>query len=115
LKFFSIEEAEAQIPRLEEIFGRIVQLRTQMRVLEAKRDRTHLTTFVELVREELDTVTAMGPQVKDLDTGLVDWVTRAGGREVLLCWRLGEKRVAYWHELDAGFAGRRPIEELPLD
>jgi hypothetical protein len=54
----------------------------------------------------------LGAQVKDLDTGLIDFPARRGDEDVLLCWRLGEPEVAHWHGLDDGFAGRRP---LPFD
>jgi hypothetical protein len=60
----------------------------------------------------IDEITEHGVQVKDIDTGLVDFPARRRGETVLLCWRLGEDEVAYWHTLDGGFAGRRP---LPLD
>jgi hypothetical protein len=52
---------------------------------------------------------ALGVLVKDLDQGLVDFPARNGDDEVLLCWRLGEDEVAFWHALDDGFAGRRPL------
>jgi hypothetical protein len=52
---------------------------------------------------------ALGVLVKDLDQGLVDFPARNGDDEVLLCWRLGEDEVAFWHTLDDGFAGRRPL------
>lgn len=55
---------------------------------------------------------ALGVQVKDLDTGLVDFPARRGDEDVLLCWQLGEPEVAWWHGPEDGFAGRRP---LPLD
>jgi hypothetical protein len=51
-------------------------------------------------------------QVKDLDRGLVDFPALHDGEEVLLCWQVGEDEVAYWHGVDEGFAGRKP---LPLD
>lgn len=50
-----------------------------------------------------------GVQVKDVATGLVDFPARHGGRDVLLCWRVGEQEVAYWHGADEGFAGRKPL------
>ncbi len=54
---------------------------------------------------------AMGIVLKDPDTGLVDFLNRRpDGHEVYLCWRYGEKEVAFWHELDAGFAGRSGCE-----
>ena len=53
-----------------------------------------------------------GAQVKDADEGLVDFPALRGGEEILLCWRLGEDEIAFWHDLEQGFAGRRPLEEL---
>jgi len=52
-----------------------------------------------------------GVIVRDLDAGLCDFTTALEGREVYLCWVVGEERIAHWHEVDAGFAGRRPIDE----
>ena len=54
----------------------------------------------------------LGAVVKDVDTGLVDFPAVHRGRDVLLCWCLGEEEVAHWHDLEGGFAGRR---ELPFD
>ena len=51
----------------------------------------------------------LGVLVKDLDEGLVDFPALRGNEEVLLCWRLGEDEVAFWHSLEGGFAGRRPL------
>jgi hypothetical protein len=52
---------------------------------------------------------ALGVQVKDLDRGLVDFPALRDGEEVLLCWQVGEEVVAYWHGVDEGFAGRKPL------
>ena len=60
----------------------------------------------------VDEIGEHGAQVKDLDTGLIDFPALRGGETVLLCWQLGEDEIAYWHTVDDGFAGRRP---LPLD
>ena len=51
----------------------------------------------------------VGALVKDLDEGLVDFPAQREGEEVLLCWRLGEDEVGYWHGVDKGFSGRRPL------
>jgi len=51
----------------------------------------------------------LGAQVKDLDEGLVDFPARRGDEDVLLCWRLGEDEIEFWHGLDEGFSGRRPL------
>jgi hypothetical protein len=57
----------------------------------------------------LEEIQDLGVLVKDLDTGLVDFPSVREGRDVLLCWRLGEDEVAFWHGYDDGFAGRQPI------
>jgi hypothetical protein len=65
----------------------------------------------ELVRV-IDEIVDRGAQVKDIDEGLIDFPALSGGETVLLCWKLGEDEIRYWHTLEDGFAGRR---ELPLD
>lgn len=62
------------------------------------------------VRRLLVEVQATGIVLRDLDRGLVDFPAILDGREVYLCWELGEDEVAYWHDLDTGFGGRKPLE-----
>ena len=64
------------------------------------------TTELAAIVDELH---ELGVQVKDLDSGLVDFPSRRDGEQVLLCWRLGEDEVAFWHGLEDGFAGRQPL------
>ena len=52
----------------------------------------------------------VGAQIKDINTGLLDFSALRDGREVYLCWQYGEGNIAYWHELEDGYAGRQPIE-----
>jgi hypothetical protein len=60
----------------------------------------------------VDEIATHGAEVKDLDTGLIDFPALRRGETVLLCWQLGEDEIEWWHTVDDGFAGRRP---LPLD
>ncbi|HSP54867.1 MAG TPA: DUF2203 domain-containing protein, partial [Dehalococcoidia bacterium] len=60
----------------------------------------------------VERVNDMGCELKDLDRGLVDFRSIIGDQEIYLCWMLGEEHITHWHDLDAGFAGRRPLEEL---
>ena len=60
----------------------------------------------------VDEIGDRGAQVKDLDDGLIDFPALHGGETVLLCWQLGEDEIGWWHTVEDGFAGRRP---LPLD
>jgi hypothetical protein len=62
----------------------------------------------DLVHQIMDT----GAVIKDLDNGLVDFPALREGHEVYLCWQHGEERIDFWHEKDAGFAGRQPIEQF---
>jgi hypothetical protein len=61
-----------------------------------------------LIHEILDT----GVQIKDINIGLLDFSALRDGHEVYLCWKYGEGDIAFWHEVDAGFAGRQPIENF---
>ncbi len=66
----------------------------------------------DALRDELSAIGATGCVVRDLDTGLSDWLGEHGGHDVWLCWRVGELECAWFHGLEDGFAGRRPITEL---
>lgn len=82
-------------------------VRTQVEALQ--REAQALAEEIERYRGEL---AELGIEMKGPDVGLVDFPGRINGRPVCLCWRLGEPSVQYWHELDAGFAGRRPLLSL---
>jgi hypothetical protein len=60
----------------------------------------------------IDEINDRGVQVKDLDEGLVDFPALRGGETVLLCWKLDEDEIRYWHRVEDGFAGRRSIEDF---
>jgi hypothetical protein len=101
--------------RLEELQGEqreVVQLiagnGSGYAVGEARSDEfAAVAAELEACVEEL---ALLGVQVKDAETGLLDFPARREGEDVLLCWRLGEDEVAWWHGLEEGFAGRRPID-----
>lgn len=75
--------------------------------LELRRDEEKLEEYVGELRE-------LGVEIKDFERGLVDFPHLMDGRVVYLCWHLGEEDLAYWHEVDAGFAGRRSLLEDSL-
>jgi hypothetical protein len=134
-RFFSLREANALLSTLQEEFTRARQLRddlmgVQQKLQEAGRgiegpdveiDPAAPVTVQRLqgraiqiigkLRDILREVAELGVEVKAAD-GLVDFRSRLHGRTVLLCWKYGEDRVGFFHELDSGFAGRRP---LPAD
>ena len=64
----------------------------------------------EALNDEIDRIRSLGGEVKDLELGLVDFPSTREGEDILLCWKLGEKSIGYWHAVDGGFASRRPID-----
>jgi hypothetical protein len=136
-RYFSVAEAEHLIPTLERIFVQVLQLRSALRLQEqeleragvrmsrqvleeeatrerpeVRRPKALFRAYYQALAEELARVSDLGGEVKDLDSGLVDFPGRRGDEDILLCWKLGEKRIGYWHTTESGFAGRRPIDDL---
>jgi hypothetical protein len=130
---FTPEDANALLPVVRPLVEQMVAarqrlLRAQERQAElagyvssnggalARGDAAEVQKAVDAAMSELAeavrAIQKLGLQVKDLDTGLVDFPAVHRGVPILLCWRLGEDEVGYWHGLEDGFAGRRP---LPLD
>ncbi len=130
-KYFTVEEANKALPLVKRIVSDIVhQYRVvedlQQRLSMISRDRRRPSN--DLYSEELaqsqaefeaeesklstyvDELRRLGVELKGPD-GLCDFCSIMDGREVFLCWRLGEPEVMHWHELDAGFAGRQPLTE----
>ncbi|MBI3472231.1 MAG: DUF2203 domain-containing protein [Candidatus Solibacter usitatus] len=81
-------------------------------VLEHRRRRDE---SAEVLRAAVESIHEFGCLVKDLDLGLVDFPTWYRGREVYLCWKMGETGIQFWHGVDEGFAGRKPIDRDFLD
>ncbi|HEX3686598.1 MAG TPA: DUF2203 domain-containing protein [Gaiellaceae bacterium] len=132
-RYFTSSEANELLAEVRPLAESLVQHRQGMR--QAAERRARLTARIagnggdldpqepgeldEQFQRESHAVTQaaerlerLGVQVKDLDRGLVDFPALHEGQEVLLCWQVGEDEVAYWHGVDEGFAGRKP---LPLD
>jgi hypothetical protein len=76
------------------------------RIEDLKREMASLSDEIDAFVVELDEI---GCEVKDLREGTVDFPAEMDGRRVYLCWRVGEPRVEYWHEVTEGFQGRRPL------
>lgn len=129
MRLFTVTEANALIPRLEAIFEELRQLRSELRPAQAelaaleqkkrsngadhsaevRRLRERLDTGVNRLNNLLQEIASLGGEVKDVELGLVDFPHERDGRVVYLCWKVGEDRIRYWHELASGFAGRQPL------
>ena len=133
MRHFTPEEANAALEEIRPLVARMVERRGEhVDALERQEELDgHIrgngggippaeladaAAEVERLEREIahlvDDLVQRGVQVKDLDEGLVDFPALRHGETVLLCWKLGEDEIAYWHTLEDGFAGRRP---LPLD
>jgi hypothetical protein len=80
---------------------------------ELRRLRLRIRGIVDQMQADVAWLDERGIVLRDIPTGLLDFPALAGGREVWLCWRLGEDRVEFWHGTDEGFGGRKPLEALP--
>jgi hypothetical protein len=126
---FTLDEANALLPRLREILAEMQEkkplvdrLRAELADLtrttpgnghvlegEVARRRRDAQPLVDRLNELLQEIDGMGCEVKSVEEGLVDFRSEREGQVVYLCWRLGEERIEYWHELEAGFGGRQPL------
>jgi hypothetical protein len=117
---FTREEADALLPDLRE---RLERIRTNRQVMlrAAERIKGHVEAdggghfgndywaAARALRADLEHLAAENVLLRDPETGLVDFPGELEGRPVFLCWRLGEERVRFWHDLRSGFVGRRPL------
>jgi hypothetical protein len=122
-RFFTVEEADALVPRLSivveemgalkmEIVSQIPELEpvlSRAKVNGGYKNGTNYVVKLTKFYDYLNSISEMGCVLKDVDLGLVDFPSIRDGREVYLCWKLGEDKVRFWHELDTGFNGRKPI------
>lgn len=133
VRYFTVQQANRALPLVRRIVQDIVELYTDLHrrrerlaalrtrqgqitrgpddpyeaeVLQMESDLEH---DVERLQEYVDELRRIGVELKDPFTGLVDFRTIVEGREAYLCWRLGEDEITSWHELDAGYEGRRSL------
>lgn len=117
---FTVEEANDMLPVLRDRLAHVRAAR-QIIVHGAERIRrsadlngggdvgSEYLDALSVLRRQVEAITADGIVLRDAESGLVDFPSERDGREVFLCWRLGEDRVAFWHPPESGFTGRRPI------
>lgn len=130
-KLFSREEAEQLLPLLQDLLGGAVESKrrleeidrqfaqVQNRILlyggivppyaELAPLRVEREALVSSLRTTLTEVEQHGCVVKDLDLGLVDFLSIVNDERVYLCWKLGESHIRYWHGIHEGFTGRKPL------
>jgi len=128
LKVFTIEEANRTLPLVSRIVADLIALHPQWRAAvaafeaaqvgvtaaaesdDARKLRLEAGRLAGEIETCLDELGQIGCIFKDFETGLIDFPAFHEDRMVYLCWRHGEPRIEHWHELDSGFAGRRPLD-----
>lgn len=133
MKTFTIDEAQSLLPLLESLLKRAIDAKKAAEEVEsglsdlARRiylsggmkvdagavvqQRAEMEAHLKLARETVAEMDAIGVQVKDLETGLLDFPCRLDDQVVLLCWRMGEPVIEHWHTVESGFKGRQPVDE----
>ena len=133
MKTFTIDEAQSLLPLLDSLLkraiegkraaheieselaelGRRIYLSGGMRVnlAEVGRKRTEMDAHMQRVKERITDIDSIGVQVKDVDSGLLDFPCRIDDQVVLLCWHMGETTIEHWHTVEDGFQGRQPVDE----
>ncbi len=131
-KTFTLSEAQTLLPVVEALLrraqastARSEELEEEMQqmvqrifltggmhvdVAAAARRRAEREKAVQETKDSLAEIDSIGVQVKDLEQGLLDFPSLMDGKPVLLCWKLGEPAIAYWHTAEEGFAGRKPLD-----
>ncbi len=132
-QYFTVEEANRRLPLVRVIVEDIVSLYgdinerrerlADVRSRSSKRDESNLYSEeleqmeadlekdIERFRGFVEELEELGVELKDAVTGLIDFPAQRDGRDVCLCWKFGEEEIGFWHELEAGFAGRQSLLE----
>jgi hypothetical protein len=130
MRYFTPEEANAALAQVRPLAERMVAHRQKMLAAQAREEELNarvaangghidpgeparaaeaVETEAKAIAECIDEIHEVGAQVKDIDTGLLDFPWLRDGEDVLLCWHVGEDEIRYWHRVDDGFAGRTPL------
>lgn len=132
LRLFTVTEANALLPEVRPLVERMVRERGALTAAFERQERlvariggngaalgsqelaaaqAEIQAAAAEIAKCLEAIHALGAVVKDVDVGLVDFPALRDGEEVLLCWRLGEDEIRFWHGAEEGFGGR---QELPF-
>jgi hypothetical protein len=136
-RYFTLPEAEALLPEVEQALREALFHKSEYQSADDELNRhtqrirmaggsrvnpgpllairARRDTSAAALKEIFERMNTWGVQIKDLDIGLIDFLTRYHGREVCLCWKLGEDKIRFWHGTEDGFAGRKPIDEEFLE
>lgn len=133
MKTFTLEEAQSLLPVMESLLKRALESKQAAEQVESElselarriyvsggmtvnvasvaKQRAEMESHLKRVRESITEIDSIGVQVKDIDSGLLDFPCILDGQTVLLCWRMGEASIEHWHTVEAGFKGRQPLDD----
>jgi hypothetical protein len=133
MKTFTIDEAQSLLPVLESLLKRAIEGKQlaeeigsgladvarriylsggmKVDVSQVVKQRVEMESHLQRVRESINEIDSIGVQVKDIETGLLDFPCRLDDQIVLLCWRMGEPTIEHWHTTETGFKDRQPVDE----
>jgi hypothetical protein len=123
-QFYDLDEANSRLPEVRDVLtllrdqrAELIRLRDRTRepdvdYEESRRIHLRMQGIVDQMQAAVAQLVSWDVTLRDIETGLIDFPALVNGRQVCLCWRLGEDSVEWWHELSGGFAGRRRIGEL---
>ena len=133
MKTFTLDEAQSLLPVLESLLKRAIEGKRSAEEVEERiaelgrriylsggmrvdvgavaRQRAEMEGHLQRMRESIAEIDAIGVQVKDVETGLLDFPCKVDDQVVLLCWRMGETAIEHWHTMEDGFKGRKPLDE----
>ncbi len=127
-KYFTIREAENLLPRIEKILRRVVKLNKALDLLSSIEVEVYDDDYENLRKvirmngqfhrlsyefySGIESIQDMGCIVRDYDSGIIDFYSRFWGRDIFLCWKLGENSIRFWHKADASCMERKPILDL---
>lgn len=123
---FTVDQANSTLPLVKRIVSDIVRTHADAAALQQQFERgaasreqntiqQRLEQAMHRLEDYVDELSEIGCELKDYQMGLIDFTGRHQGHDVCLCWRLGEEKIAFWHEKESGFAGRKPVALLKED
>lgn len=123
-RVFTLDEARAALPEVKALMARVQRARSALMQMSpdlwpmlqkaalngGNREASAALLHFRELEHNVKAILALGVIVKDVDSGLIDFLGMRSGREIYLCWRYGEEEIAYWHDLHTGLAGRQPLD-----
>lgn len=122
-RYFTLEQAQAMLDIIRPLVGEILEIRQSILKRQPEvwpvlakaagnggsKDASALAGEFARLDRAVREILATGALLKDVNIGLVDFPAMLEGREVYLCWRYGEQKIQFWHDIDGGFSGRQPL------